>query len=196
MLPRFPDKMENGKLWLYPQFSSFEDIGFSKCGDHLVLEEYEAKSHYRAESSRSSRLPTVVRMPEHILAKCAGISSNSIPIVIAAYNADLGAIIATFETTSLMALSGFGVLSNKMVRSMDTVADQSGNVSSLSVIADRGVITMHLRNQAEGGSSQANVEFTRMPDSWGSLNSTGLTIQVPESRDSQQSAENSLQRIW
>lgn len=163
-------------LWLYPQFSVFEGIGFSNCGDHIVLEEYESKSQYEAASSRKSRLPTVVRMPDHI------VSSNSVVLDNNPSNPIPGNVAEIATTSARNAASGLSVLSNKMVRSMDTVVDESGGVGSFSVTANKGVVQLQLSNQAEGISSQANFDLVRMPDWWEGLNSTRVAVRVPQTR--------------
>jgi len=141
-----------------------------------VPEEHEFKSQYAATSSRKSCLPTVARIPDHI------VSSNSVMSDENPSSLIPGSETKVATTYDINAATGLGVLSNKMVRSMDTVDDEFGRVSKFSVMANRGVVQLQLSNQAEGVSSQASLDLVRMPDSWEGLSSSRVAVQVPQTR--------------
>ncbi|KAI0517883.1 hypothetical protein F5B22DRAFT_645589 [Xylaria bambusicola] len=157
------------RLWLLHQ-SCTEGIRFSECGDQIILEYYDTKTDSLSESLRKSRCTRFIKVPQHILEDCDQIQTAD------QWNNTTS---NTASDSSPGPLS-LRLLSNNTARSSDAIIDTHGNLSSVSVNTSDGVVSLSLNNRTDGGSSQVDVELTRLPDTWQGLDETNVIVQVPD----------------
>ncbi|KAJ3563037.1 hypothetical protein NPX13_g8340 [Xylaria arbuscula] len=160
------------RLWLIHQ-SLTEGIRFSECGDHIILEYYESKDAIREARSCSSRF---LKVPKYILGKYDNDD-------IGEQQSDKWSNITVGESSASSSEGrplSLSLLSNNTARSADALVDTHGNVSSVSVNANHGAVTLSLSDRNQDGACQVDVELTRLPDSWQGLDKTNVIFQVPK----------------
>lgn len=161
-------------LWSRTFPSEIQELGFSLCGQYLVVQQQQKQGQEQDSS------PGIIRIPQHILAECTKVRNMPSSDEDDTYSA----YASTSPHNSLSTTANFDAFSGQLIPSTSTMMSCPSGGSQIQVSASQGKIQMALRTISPQGKTRSqDIELTKLPDSWANLDSSKITMQVPKTTE-------------